>query len=107
MRAGKLRERVMLYDLTIGRDGIGGVTETWTNARGRWAGMDTVSSREYLAAQGVGEEAVVRFTLRFDPTFSMTSKIVRGGVDYFVAQLRNVDERDQTLEVLTTRRRPT
>lgn len=107
MRSGKLRERVTLYDLTVGRDAIGGVTEVWGNARERWANMDTVSSREYLAVQGVGEEAVVRFTLRYDSTFAMTSKIVHGGVDYYVRQLRNVEQRDRELEVLATRRKPT
>jgi SPP1 family predicted phage head-tail adaptor len=107
MRAGSLRKRVTLYDLTLGRDAIGGTVETWGNARDRWASADPLSAREYIAAQGIGEARQVKFMLRYDSTFSMTSKIVWGGVDYHVDQLRDIDSRNRTLEVVATRRSPT
>lgn len=107
MRAGSLRHRVTLYDLVESRDAIGGVTEGWGNSRDRWASADQQSAREYLAVQGVGEEAAMKFVLRYDPTFSMTSKIEWNGSAFYPSSVRDVEGRTRTLEVVASRRRPT
>lgn len=107
MRAGSLRHRVTLYDRIETRDGVGGVTVSWGNSRDRYASADQESAREWLARQGIGEKEAVKFILRYDPTFTTTSKIVWDGVDYFPEKPpRNVEGRDRMLEVLATRSKP-
>lgn len=107
MRSGSLRHRVTLYDFVEVRDAAtGAFGEGWTNSRSRWASADTVSARELLAGQGVLAENSMKFVLRYDPTFSQTSKIVWDGVDYHVVQVRNENGRDRMLEVIATRRDP-
>lgn len=107
MRAGSLRHRVTLYDFVEVRDAsTGAFSEGWGNARDRWAAVDMVSARELLAGQGVLAESTMKFVLRYDPTFSQSSKIVWDGNDYHVVQVRNEGGRDRMLEVIATQRSP-
>lgn len=107
MRSGSLRHRVTLYDLVRVRDALGGATESWGNSRERSAHVDMESAREKLAGQGVMEESTLKFILRYDATLSQTSKITWRGADYYPYQVRDVEGRKRTLEVLATTRRPT
>lgn len=106
MRSGSLREVVTLYDLVRGRDAIGGYVTSWGNARECYAAVDTMSAREFLAAQGTAEAQIKKFIMRYDPTLSMTSKIVWEGSDYNIMQIRNVESRDRMLEVVAVKRSP-
>lgn len=107
MRAGSLRHRVTLYDFAEVRDAdTGAFSESWVNQRDRWASADMVNARELLAGQGVLAENTMKFSLRYDATFSQTSKIVWDGVDYHVVQVRNAEGRDRMLEVIATKRNP-
>jgi SPP1 family predicted phage head-tail adaptor len=98
---------VTLYDFAEVRDpDTGAFSEEWTNPRERYAAADMISARELLAGQGVLAENTMKFTLRYDATFSQSSKIVWDGVDYHVAQVRNAEGRDRMLEVIATKRNP-
>jgi SPP1 family predicted phage head-tail adaptor len=107
MRSGSLRHRVTLYDLVRVRDNLGGISESWGNSRTRSAAVDMVSARERLAGQGTVEESTMKFVLRYDSTLSQTSKITYRSADYYPYQVRDIDGRKRTLEVLATTRRPT
>lgn len=107
MRAGSLRHRVTLYDLVAQSDAAtGAYSEGWGNSRDRWASADMVNARELLAGQGILAENSMKFVMRYDSTFSQTSKIVWRGSSYHVVQVRDVDGRKKTLEVIAVKREP-
>ena len=106
IRAGKLRHYVTLYDEVKVKDALGGVSRSWGNPRSVYASADPLSGREFVAAQGLSDETTTIFVMRYDATFSQTSKIVYDGADYEVVQVRNREGRDRELEVVGVRSKP-
>ena len=59
MRAGKLRERVIIQETTQTQDGAGGVVDSWALVDTVWAEVDYEKGREFFtSAQIVAEESM-------------------------------------------------
>lgn len=61
LAAGRLRDRVMIQAKSVTRDAYGGEIVTWGTLATVWALVESLSGREYLAAnQGVDQARSLR-----------------------------------------------
>ncbi len=78
MRAGDLRHRVTIQQLTTTRDAEGVTTETWTNVATVWAAVEPLQGREYFQAQAVNAEVTTRVRIRYRAGIVPTMRILFG-----------------------------
>ncbi|HRC61626.1 MAG TPA: phage head closure protein [Dehalococcoidia bacterium] len=65
MRAGRLRNRVVIQRRTGAVNAFNEPTDTWSALATVWAGIEPISGREYFAAQQVQSELTHRVTIRY------------------------------------------
>lgn len=73
MRAGTLRNRVVLQSRTETQGSTGEVTWTWADVDEVWAAIEPISGREYFAAQQVQSSTDTRIRIRY--RHGVTSKM--------------------------------
>jgi len=75
MRAGQLRHRVTIEQVTETQDSYGGVTETWSTLATVWAAIEPITGREKFASGGdvrfAENEVQIRMRYRSDVTPKM------------------------------------
>ena len=64
LSAGRLRDRVTIQTKSVARDSYGAEVVTWTTLATVWASVESLSGREYMAAQQVNAERVQRVVIR-------------------------------------------
>ena len=64
MRAGRLRHRVALQQLTETRGSMGGITKSFNTVATVWGAIEPVSGKEYLATDQTQNETMVRIVIR-------------------------------------------
>lgn len=66
MRAGRLRHKVTIQEVTETPDAYGEPSESWTTYAERWASIEPLAGREYFAAKQEHSEVDTRIRLRWD-----------------------------------------
>lgn len=64
LSAGRLRDRVTILAKSVARDSYGAEVVTWTTLATVWASVESLSGREYMAAQQINAERVQRVVIR-------------------------------------------
>ena len=64
LAAGRLRDRVTIHAKSVTRDAYGAEVVTWTTLATVWASVESLSGREYMAAQQIHAERVQRVVIR-------------------------------------------
>ena len=64
LSAGRLRDRVTIQTKSITRDAYGAEVVTWAALATVWASVESLSGREYMAAQQINAERVQRVVIR-------------------------------------------
>jgi len=64
LSAGRLRDRVTIQTKSITRDAYGAEVVTWATLATVWASVESLSGREYMAAQQINAERVQRVVIR-------------------------------------------
>ncbi len=83
MRAGKIRNRIKIYEKTSGRSSTGAVLPpTWTLTHTLWASFEPLSVKDILTAQASGSEMVARCMLRYRDDIDSTMQIEHRGQRY-------------------------
>ncbi len=67
MRAGRMRHRIKLYEVTNSTDSLGAPVKTWTEIAEVSASIDSVTGREYFASERDLGEETWKITLREVP----------------------------------------
>ena len=98
LAAGRLRDRVTIKTKSVVRDAYGGETVTWVTLAEVWAGVETLSGREYLAtlAGGVDQvrsERITRVVIRYRSDVREYMQIVFGTRTLRIEQVLEVERR--------------
>ena len=104
MRAGLLRNKIIIQSPTESRDTIGGVTKTWATFAEAWASIEPISQREFDRSDQTRADAshkiVIRFVSGVLPTFRV-AWTVSGTTRYFnIVGIANTDERSKTITLM-------
>lgn len=97
---GTLRARISLQSKVITQDSTGAPVETWSEIAALWAAKEPLSGREFFDAQGVFEEAMVRFRIRYREGVESSLRIAHGGRIYNIKSIIDPEERHRELALL-------
>lgn len=97
MSAGELRHQITLQAKTIANDGMGGVTETWSDQLTTWAQIDPPKAREFFANGQMQAEIITRIRIRYRPNVAHTWRVKYGTRYFNITSIVNPDEVNQEL----------
>lgn len=100
MRAGDLRHRVTIQQLSALSDGMGGVRETWQDVATVWAAVEPMEGRERYEAQQIQAELTHRVRLRYRPGITPKMRVVHKGRIFQIEAVINRAERNRELILL-------
>ena len=100
MRAGQLRNRLVLQSKTETRGAAGGVATTWTTQATVWGGIHPISGKEYTAIQQTQNEAEVKIIIRYQSSIDETWRVVNGGRAYSIVSVINENDRDRMITLM-------
>lgn len=66
MRAGQLKDRVLIQSNSGVEDALGQQTDVWTTVADRRCSIEPLNGREYFAAQGENVSVSVRVRFRYE-----------------------------------------
>ncbi|CZX63947.1 MULTISPECIES: phage head closure protein [Enterobacter] len=75
MQAGRLRDRVVIQNITTSRDPSGQPVETWHDGAETWAEVKGISGRELVAAGAETAVATIRVWTRFRSDITAASRL--------------------------------
>ncbi|MDI3139449.1 phage head closure protein [Enterobacter kobei] len=75
MQAGRLRDKVVVQNITTSRDPSGQLVETWHDGAETWAEVKGVSGRELVAAGAETAVATIRVWTRFRSDITAASRL--------------------------------
>ena len=78
MKAGKLNKRVNIQSVTETRDDPGGVVETWSTDITVWASIESMTGKEFFAAQELQSEITHKINMRYLTGMKTKKRILYG-----------------------------
>lgn len=101
MQAGHLRHRLTIQTPVVNTDADGGQHVDWLVEATVWGRVEPLKMSESVIAAQVAARASHRITLRYRGDLAPTAMLVmETGKVFEVTSIRNLDERNRTLEVL-------
>lgn len=78
MRAGELKDRIIIQQKTVTRNGEGMVIEKWAGVATVWAAVNDLRGRELFEAQAVNAEVTVLIKMRYRTGITSAMRVVFG-----------------------------
>lgn len=101
MKAGELRHKIAIQNLSTTRDGFGGVVETWTTIATAWARVEPLSGREFWEARKMNSDISMKITMRASGiNISPRMRIALNGRHVYIEVVREIEERGIELILL-------
>lgn len=83
MRAGQLRQRVLLQRKSYEQDQkSGAMVETWQDVANVWASVEPLSVREFIASQAMQAGITARAVIRYRADMEATMRLIHRGKIY-------------------------
>ena len=106
MTAGKLDQRITLQAFAEVSDGGGGVTKTWADLATTptvWANVTAGSGREAFLEDRTTATAMVMFTIRNRSDLDERGRIVWGGENFNIREIKREGTRAMYLRIMAER----
>ena len=97
MRAGRLRHRVDLQQLSPSLNSMGEESETWTTYSTVSADVQPISGTERLAVQQAQADMTHKVTMRYRKGLTVEHRILHKSRVLNITAVQNVDESNRTL----------
>lgn len=106
IRAGRLRQRVLLQKPTTAPDGMGQV-RGWDDVGWTWAAVEPTRGRELLGSatgsQKIVNEMTALVVMRYRSDIDPSWRLVHNGVPYGIVSVESPLSRKATLELICRR----
>ncbi|MFJ2455612.1 phage head closure protein [Pseudomonas protegens] len=99
MLAGKLRYPVSIEKPVDVRDSLGGYTRTWVEVSREWVDIESISGKEFMAAQAPQAQTIYKITLRYRDDL-VSSWRIREGVKLYEITAVLPDSRRRRIELM-------
>ena len=100
MRAGRLRERIVIERPTAGNPTASGERpDTWSTFATRWAEVVPSGGREFVAAQQVRAEMSHLLRLRYLSGVTTAMRVKLGNRYLYIVAVENVFEREREIRL--------
>lgn len=101
MRAGALRSRISIQQVSESANTMGEVTKTWSEFASRRAEVNPLRGREFFQAQQLADEATVRFRIRYTSGIDSKMRIVYDNRTFDItAPPIDVENRHREMEIM-------
>lgn len=91
---------VTVQSKSVTRDAYGGEVVTWATFGTAWAAVEPMGGREFVAMQQAQSEASVRVRMPYLSGVLPTMRVLDGSNAYEILSVRNLDSRNEWLELL-------
>ena len=99
MQAGKLRYPVSIEKPVDVRDKLGGFIRTWVEVSREWVDIESISGKEFMAAQAPQAQTIYKITLRYRDDL-VSSWRIREGVKLYEITAVLPDSRRRRIELM-------
>jgi len=102
MRAGRLRHRVTIEEVTNTADGAGAITQTWSEVRKVWAAVEPARGAEFYASQTENSEVTGKIVMRYFSGLNPTMRINWASESriFQIEAIIDPDERHRELQLM-------
>lgn len=101
MKAGKMKRRITLQNLTVTKDTEGIETESWVSLYSNInAEIDPLKGKEYFQAATIGEENTVRFKIRYRSGVTSKLRLLYGSRIFNIRSVIDIEERHVELDLM-------
>jgi SPP1 family predicted phage head-tail adaptor len=102
MRAGRLRQRVVIQYKVVTQNEFGEEVITWTDYLTAWAAVEPLRGREFAEQAMAGAEITTRIVLRWPRALQLRPEMraVHEGRLYDIQSIVRVDERHREIQLL-------
>ncbi len=100
IKAGVLRHRIDIEQLTITQDSSGDAVRSWSALHSSVpASIEPLSARDFIAASAVQSQIVARVTIRYRAGLNASMRLNHNGTIYNISGI--LPDKDSGLEYLT------
>lgn len=99
MLSGKLRYPVSIEKPVDVRDSLGGFIRTWVEVSREWVDIESISGKEFMAAQAPQAQTIYKITLRYRDDL-VSSWRIREGVKLYEITAVLPDSRRRRIELM-------
>lgn len=99
MRAGELRDRIVIEQFSTAKDGYGATPKVWSVFAACWSKVASLSGRELIAAQAALSPVAYTVTMRYLAGVLPKMRIRHGGKLYSIHAVRDVDGFKREMEL--------
>jgi len=100
MEIGKLNKYITIQHPAKTSDGMGGFTETWTDAGNVFAAIWPTSAKEITALNSTTLEVSHRIRIRFRSAFKASWRIKFGNRYFAIVSILNPEEKNEWLDLM-------
>lgn len=102
MRAGRLRNRVVIQCKTVVKDAYGAETITWATVGTYWGAVEPLRGREFMEQKADGAELSTRIVIRYQGSTAIKPeyRATWNGHLYDIQSIVEVDSRHRELQLL-------
>lgn len=98
--SSRLRHRLELQSEAQAADGGGGYARSWEHVAYVWAEVIPLEGRERLFADKIQAEATHRIHIRYRDDITTSHRLLFENRIFSIRAIRNIQERDDELEIL-------
>jgi len=100
MRAGKLRHRVIIEQVTSTDDGYGGRSDAWATFATVWASVKPLRGHEYFQAQQMQAKVTHKVKIRYLQGVTHKMRVKYGSRILNIVSVINPDEKSRELVLM-------
>lgn len=100
MKAGALRHRVIVEQVSRAADAMGQGTETWTTYATLWMDLQPLRGRELIAAQASNSEITLKAASRYKSGITPAMRLHHGAAIYTILEIINPGMRNRELQFM-------
>ncbi len=100
MRAGRLRDKIEIQELTVTQDDYGGTVEDWTKWDAVWGDIEYLRGRTLFEAQAAQSNAEGRIYIRYLSGIKPEMRIKHGDEYLEILSILPADNKRREIEIL-------
>lgn len=100
MRAGQLRQRIIIQQTTPSRDAMGGVTDSWGTYATVWANVVPLFGKEWNSANKENAELGHKMIIRYYTGITPAMRVSWNSRVFDIEAVLNIDTRNHEMHLL-------
>lgn len=100
MRAGRLRHKIVIQQVSEERSASGSVIQTWSDSLRLKAAVEPLQGREYWEGKQLQNEVTTRFRIYYRSGITSKMRVLFNGKYYDILSVLDPEERHREIELM-------